>query len=54
MAPATVTADLGLHLMRFALMENQLSREPVLAMTEPAMKQRTQSDTTAFAVPPWS
>jgi DNA-binding PadR family transcriptional regulator len=29
--PATVAADLGLHLMRFALMENQLAREAVLA-----------------------
>jgi len=30
-APATVAADLGLHLMRFALMEGQLGREAVLA-----------------------
>jgi DNA-binding PadR family transcriptional regulator len=30
-APATVGADLGLHLMRFALMENQLPPEAVLA-----------------------
>lgn len=30
-APATVAADLGLHLMRFALMEGQLEREAVLA-----------------------
>jgi DNA-binding PadR family transcriptional regulator len=29
--PATVAADLGLHMMRFALMENQLPREAVLA-----------------------
>ncbi|HZD68147.1 MAG TPA: PadR family transcriptional regulator [Actinomycetes bacterium] len=29
--PATVASDLGLHLMRFALMENQLAREDVLA-----------------------
>jgi DNA-binding PadR family transcriptional regulator len=29
--PATVGADLGLHLMRFALMEEQLGREAVLA-----------------------
>ena len=29
--PATVGADLGLHLMRFALMENHLPRESVLA-----------------------
>jgi DNA-binding PadR family transcriptional regulator len=29
--PATVAADLGLHLMRFSLMENQLTREAVLA-----------------------
>jgi hypothetical protein len=28
---ATVEADLGLHLMRFALMEEQLDREAVLA-----------------------
>ncbi len=30
-APATVAADLGLHLMRFALMEEQLGRAAVLA-----------------------
>jgi DNA-binding PadR family transcriptional regulator len=30
-AAATVAADLGLHLMRFALMEQQLGREAVLA-----------------------
>lgn len=30
-APATVATDLGLHLMRFALMEEQLGREAVLA-----------------------
>jgi DNA-binding PadR family transcriptional regulator len=29
--PATVGADLGLHLMRFALMENELPRDAVLA-----------------------
>jgi DNA-binding PadR family transcriptional regulator len=29
--PATVAADLGLHLMRFALMEEQLGRAAVLA-----------------------
>ena len=29
--PATVVADLGLHLMRFALMENRLPRAAVLA-----------------------
>lgn len=29
--PATVGSDLGLHLMRFALMENQLPRQAVLA-----------------------
>jgi DNA-binding PadR family transcriptional regulator len=29
--PATVVADLGLHLMRFALMENHLPRAAVLA-----------------------
>jgi DNA-binding PadR family transcriptional regulator len=29
--PATVASDLGLHLMRFAMMENQLAREDVLA-----------------------
>jgi DNA-binding PadR family transcriptional regulator len=29
--PATVGADLGLHLMRFALMEEQLGREAVIA-----------------------
>jgi DNA-binding PadR family transcriptional regulator len=29
--PDTVVADLGLHLMRFALMENHLEREAVLA-----------------------
>jgi DNA-binding PadR family transcriptional regulator len=28
--PATIAADLGLHLMRFALMENQLARDAVL------------------------
>jgi DNA-binding PadR family transcriptional regulator len=32
--PATVGADLGLHLMRFALMENHLPREAVLAFLE--------------------
>jgi DNA-binding PadR family transcriptional regulator len=32
--PATVAADLGLHLMRFALMENQLPREAVLAFLD--------------------
>jgi DNA-binding PadR family transcriptional regulator len=30
-APATVATDLGQHLMRFALMEQQLGREAVLA-----------------------
>ena len=29
--PARVVADLGMHLMRFAMMENQLEREEVLA-----------------------
>ncbi len=29
--PATVVADLGMHLMRFAMMENQLEPEEVLA-----------------------
>jgi DNA-binding PadR family transcriptional regulator len=29
--PATVVADLGMHLMRFAMMENQLETEEVLA-----------------------
>ncbi len=29
--PATVVQDLGLHLMRFAMMENELEREEVLA-----------------------
>jgi hypothetical protein len=29
--PATVVQDLGLHLMRFAMMENQLEREEVIA-----------------------
>jgi DNA-binding PadR family transcriptional regulator len=29
--PATIASDLGLHLMRFAMMEKQLSREDVLA-----------------------
>ena len=33
-APATVAADLGLHLMRFALMEAQLPREAVLAFLD--------------------
>jgi DNA-binding PadR family transcriptional regulator len=32
--PATVGADLGLHLMRFALMENHLPRESVLAFLD--------------------
>ena len=31
LVPATVVADLGLHLMRFALMENHLPRAAVLA-----------------------
>ena len=30
--PAAVASDLGLHLMRFAMMENQLEREEVLAL----------------------
>jgi PadR family transcriptional regulator, regulatory protein AphA len=29
--PATVASDLGLHLMRFAMMENHMEREEVLA-----------------------
>ncbi len=29
--PATVAQDLGLHLMRFAMMENEVEREEVLA-----------------------
>jgi DNA-binding PadR family transcriptional regulator len=32
--PATVGADLGLHLMRFALMENHLPRQAVLAFLQ--------------------
>lgn len=32
--PAAVAADLGLYLMRFALMEGQLARESVLAFLE--------------------
>ena len=32
--PETVAADLGLHLMRFALMENSLTRAEVLAFLE--------------------
>jgi DNA-binding PadR family transcriptional regulator len=32
--PATVGADLGLHLMRFALMENHLPRPAVIAFLE--------------------
>jgi hypothetical protein len=29
--PVTIVSDLGLHMMRFAMMENQLEREEVLA-----------------------
>jgi Transcriptional regulator PadR-like family len=32
--PATVVSDLGMHLMRFAMMENQLERQDVLAFLE--------------------
>ena len=32
--PATVGADLGLHLMRFVMMENNLEREEVLAFLQ--------------------
>jgi DNA-binding PadR family transcriptional regulator len=33
-APATIGSDLGLHLMRFAMMEHQLAHEDVLAFLQ--------------------
>ena len=41
--PATVGAQLGLHLMRFALMENHLPRESVLAFLTDLARPTTRS-----------